>query len=350
MFNPLFLSYFPRNWFSFKWFSPFVLMDFEWANPIFIYLIFLIPILFLLRRVIRLRYNEKVEVALSAENMRSQPIRWLRFLPDIFLGISLILFLFVAARPQKADEEIEQTSEGIDILLLMDISESMLIEDFEPNRLEAAKEVGKKFIEGRSFDRIGLIVFSGEAYSLAPLTIDYDLLKNYIDEIDQKMISKGKTAIGSAIAVAINRLKESETKSKVMILLSDGDNTAGNIDPITAAELAHAYKVKIYTIMVGAENTIGVSNSDTLQISETVDETTLKDIAKIGEGKYFRAIDNQALSKIFQQIDQFEKTEIKERRFTITHDYYYIYLIWAMIFWLIWLFLKSTFITNILED
>ena len=196
-------------------------------------------------------------------------------------------------------------------------------------------------LSGRIQDRIGLVVFSGDAFSLSPLTTDYDLLKSYLDEINFEMIENRGTAIGSALAVVTNRMSESETKSKVCILLSDGDNTAGNIDPITAAELAEAYGIKIYTIVVGKEGLVpfgkdffGRHN----MIENTIDESTMRKIAEIGGGEFFRAADNQALKQVFAKIDQYEKAEIKETRFKDTSDYYFIYLQWGVACLLLWLF------------
>ena len=267
--------------------------------------------------------------------------------------LTLAFVCLALARPQKSNEKVEQWTEGIDIMIALDISQSMQIEDFLPNRLDAAKKVARDFISGRVQDRIGLVVFSGDAFSLSPLTTDYDLLKNYLDEISFEMIENRGTAIGSALAVVTNRMRESETKSKVCILLSDGDNTAGNIDPITAAELAEAYGIKIYTIVVGKEGLVpfgkdffGRQN----MIENTVDETTMRKIADIGGGQFFRATDNQALQQVFSKIDQFEKAEIKETRFKDTSDYYFIYLQWGIACFLLWMIFKSTFITNVLQD
>jgi len=238
-------------------------------------------------------------------------------------------------------------------MLAIDISQSMQIEDFQPNRLEAAKDVARDFIKGRIQDRIGIVVFSGDAFSLAPLTTDYDLLNSYLNDISFDMIESRGTAIGSALAVVTNRMRESESKSKVCILLSDGDNTAGNIDPITSAELAAAYEIKMYTIIVGQEGMVPFGKDyfgRPNMVENTIDETTMRKIADIGSGEFFRVTDNEALKNVFNRIDQYEKAEIKETRFKDTADYYYIYLQWAVLFLILWLFLKSTFLTNILQD
>jgi len=197
------------------------------------------------------------------------------------------------------------------------------------------------------------VIFSGEAYSLAPLTLDYDLLEKYIEDINFEMIENRGTAIGSALAVGTNRMRESNSKSKVLILLSDGDNTAGNIDPITAAELAHAYGIKIYTIAIGKEGRVPFGTDffgRTRYVENTLDETNLRKIAEIGEGEFFRVSDNQALENVFELIDTYEKAEIKETRFRDTTDFYVVYLRWALALLLLWMALKSTFMANVLQD
>ena len=219
--------------------------------------------------------------------------------------------------------------------------------------MEAAKVVAENFIRGRFQDRIGIVIFSGDAYSLSPLTTDYDLLEAYLRDIDFDMIESRGTAIGSALAVATNRMRESNAKSKVIILLSDGDNTAGNIDPLTAAELADAYNIKIYSVAVGKEGRVPFGKDFFGQpnyIENTLDETTLRKIAEIGNGEFYRVSDNKALEQVFALIDQYEKAEIKETRYKDTTDFYYIYLNWAAVFFLFWLILKSTFVSNILQD
>jgi Ca-activated chloride channel family protein len=198
-----------------------------------------------------------------------------------------------------------------------------------------------------------VVVFSGDAYSLSPLTADYSLLRTYINSINFDMIQKSGTAIGSALAVATNRMRESQSNSKVMILLSDGDNNAGNLDPITSAQLASAYGIKIYTIGVGKEGRVPYGKDffgRTNYVENTLDESTLREIARIGEGKFYRVSNNEALKEVFAIIDQFEKAEIKETRYKDTTDYYPVYLRWAIVFFLIWMLLKSTFINNILQD
>ena len=292
-------------------------------------------------------------VALVKSDLKKTPLTLVRLLPDFLLALVLALVLVALARPQKTNEKVEQWTEGIDIILAIDISQSMQIEDFTPNRLEAAKDVARDFIKGRVQDRIGIVVFSGDAFSLAPLTTDYDLLYAYLDEIGFDMIENRGTAIGSALAVVTNRMRESDSKSKVCILLSDGDNTAGNIDPITAAELAAAYNIKTYTIVVGKEGLVPFGKDyfgRPHMVENTVDETTMRKIAKISNGQFFRATDNEALKNVFETIDTYEKAEIKETRFKDTADFYFVYLRWALVLMLLWMLLKSSFLSNVLQD
>jgi len=340
-------------WYSPQWFTPTVFKNYTWENPLFLYGIFAIPLVLLIRWLLKYYLNQKLPVALVKSDLKNSPMHVLRFLPDILLSIVLALILVALARPQKTNEKVEQWTEGIDIMIALDISQSMQIEDFKPNRLQAAKDVARDFINGRKQDRIGLVVFSGDAFSLAPLTTDYDLLKNYLEDINFEMIESRGTAIGSALAVLTNRMRESDTKSKVGILISDGDNTAGNIDPITSAELAAAYGIKLYTIVVGKEGMVPYGKDffgRPQMVENTVDETTMRKIAEIGTGEFFRVTDNEALVNVFKRIDQYEKAEIKENRFKDTSDFYFIYLRWAILFFLLWLLLKSSFLSNVLQD
>ena len=340
-------------WYSMTWFDPAVFLAFTWENPLFLYGMILLPLLFTIRWLVRYFLNQKLPVALVKSDLRVSPLTLFRFLPEIILAFSLGLIMVALARPQKTNEKVEQWTEGIDIMMAIDISQSMQIEDFTPNRLEAAKNVARDFIKGRLQDRIGIVVFSGDAFSLSPLTTDYNLLNSYLNEISFDMIENRGTAIGSALAVVTNRMRESESKSKVCILISDGDNTAGNIDPITAAELAAAYNIKIYTIVVGKEGLVPFGKDyfgRPNMVENTVDETTMRKIASLGSGEFFRVTDNQALKNVFLKIDQYEKAEIKETRFKDTSDYYFIYLQWAILLFILWLLLKSTFLSNVLQD
>ena len=341
------------SWFSWEWFTPSTFKAYAWENPLFLYGIAAIPLMLAGRWLWSRFFAQKLPVALVKSDIRSSSSALLRFVPELLLAITLALVLVALARPQRTNEKVEQWTEGIDIMIAMDVSQSMEIEDFTPNRLAAAKKMARQFIKGRLQDRIGLVIFSGDAYSLTPLSTDYDLLYSYLDAIDFSMIDSRGTAIGSALAVSINRMRESQSKSKVCILISDGESNAGNIDPITAAELAAGYSIRVYTILVGKEGLVPFGRDlfgRPQMVPNTVDETTMRKIAEIGDGEFFRVTDNSALERVFKRIDQYEKAEIKETRFRDTSDFYHIYLTWAVVFWLLWLGLKSTFLSNALQD
>jgi len=341
------------SWFSFEWFSTENLQSFDWQQPEWFYALILIPLFFFLRWLISVQLKQKLPIALTKADLRSNPVAYLRFIPPVFFILSLVFIIVSLARPQTTNEQVEQWSEGIDIVLNIDISESMRIEDFRPNRLEAAKSVANNFVDGRFQDRIGLVIFSGDALPSCPLTTDYGLLHEMINEVDFEKIENRGTAIGNAITSGINFLREAVSESKVMILLSDGDNTAGNVDPITAANLANAYNIKIYVIAIGRDGKVPFGTDffgRPRMVENQFDETTLREIAKIGNGKFYRVSDKNALMTVFNEIDQLEKAEIKETRYKDITDFYYIYLKWAAVFLLIWLMTKTTFLTNVLTD
>ena len=340
------------NWFDLDWFRFSTFNSFEWVEPVFLYFIPAVPLLLVVRWLLALSVRRKLEIAFFKGGINWHWSSLLRFIPDIYLMAFVMLVLVALARPQRTDERVTQYSEGIDIMLVLDTSGSMELNDLKPNRLEAAKEVALDFIKGRSQDRIGLVVFAGDAYSLTPLTSDYDLLRENIKSIKLGLISNDGTAIGSALAVAINRMRESQSKSKVIILISDGENTAGNIDPATAAKLAYGFNIKIYTIGIGQDGIITYTD-DNGQVNTTLtrlDETNLREIAQTASGTFYRASDKNSLDLVFQRINRLEKAEIKESRFRNTQDYYQVYLKWAILLFLLWMFLKSTFLANALED
>jgi Ca-activated chloride channel family protein len=341
------------DWLHWKWFFPAQLSSYTWENPLYLYTLLLLPLTYVVRWLLHFNNRQKLAIALTEKEAVDSPSAWMRHIPNVLMTLFVVLMVVALARPQQTNEKVEMNTEGIDIVIALDISESMQLQDFKPNRLEAAKEVALQFVEGRFQDRIGVVIFSGDAYSLAPLTTDYKLLTENIKEINFEMIQNRGTAIGSALAVAINRMRESDSKSKVIILLSDGESNAGNLDPITAAKLAFGHGVKIYSIGVGREGQVPFGTDmfgRPRYVQNSMDETTLREIARIGEGQYFRATDNSSLEKIFKRIDTYEKAEIKENRFRDTKDFYHIYLVWGILCFLAALSLKSTFMTNALED
>ncbi len=240
----------------------------------------------------------------------------LRLLPAILRVAALLLLAAVLARPQAGTHSREILSEGVDIVLVLDISTSMKGEDFRPrNRLEEAKAQAAEFILRRETDRIGLVAFAGQAFTQCPLTLDHDLLAEFLSQVKMGVVEDG-TAIGSAIATAANRLRESKAESKVMVLLTDGDNNAGNVDPMTAARAATAMDIKIHTIGVGKEGKVPYPVDDMLfgkryqYVPTNLDEETLREIARLSGGRYYRAQNTEALARIYTEIDKLERTEI----------------------------------------
>lgn len=350
MFDPEILGV---DWLSPVWFSWRTLRELRYEFPVFLYLIPGIPLLYALRWLFFFRFRKKVEVAFLQKKAPFSFSSLLRLVPPILFAMALALVLLALARPQRVNEVVEKRSDGIDIILCLDVSESMEAQDFAPNRLGAAKQVAARFIEGRQYDRIGLVLFAGEALSLAPLTSDYALLQSYLQEADFEMIPQGGTALGTAIGVATNRLRNSAAASKIIILLSDGANTAGSIDPATAARLARSLNIRIYTIGVGQDGKVSFGTDEDgrpVYVEDVMDESTLKELAQLGDGAYFRARDVNALAQIFRRIDRLERSEVVTERFEQTSDLYFVYLVWAMWFWLAWLLSKNTFMANALED
>jgi Ca-activated chloride channel family protein len=242
--------------------------------------------------------------------------------------VIMLLIILALARPRISDTIRETKTEIIDILLVIDQSSSMLAQDFKPNRLEAAKEVAKTFIKEREGDRLGLIVFAGESYIQCPLTRDIDVLLEFTDEIEIIDREHDGTAIGMAIANSINRLRESEAKSKTIILLSDGSNNQGELDPITAADLAAKFDIKIYTVAAGTHGLAPYPVTDAWgrqviqKVQVDVDEESLKEIAEITGGQFFRATDNKSLQKVYQEIDELERTEIEVTEYQNYTEFY----------------------------
>lgn len=276
-------------------------------------------------------------------------LTFLRPLPQMLNMASLLLMIVALARPISGFQVESKYSEGVDIMLILDTSGSMETQDFKPNRLEVAKETAMDFIEGRSYDRIGMVVFAEDAFSYAPLTLDYSLLKQQIKAITPDIMPKEGTAVGSAISVGINRLKESKTPSKIMILITDGSSNRGQIDPITAAELAKRNKIKVYTIGVGKPEFTQQTAFGPQTIKSDLDEGSLKRIAEITGGQFFRSTDKRSLQTIFDKISSMEKVEIEELSYRQENDLYMPMLFWALIIFCVNVLVMVTFIHNPLE-
>ncbi len=247
--------------------------------------------------------------------------RWAGWIPGALRILGLVAIVLALARPQTGVTSETILTEGIDILLAMDVSSSMLAEDLEPNRLEAAKEVAAEFVRGRRNDRIGLVAFAGEAYTQAPLTLDYGVIVSLLEELDVGMIEDG-TAVGMGLATAVKRLQSSEAESKVVVLLTDGRNNRGEIGPNTAAQMAQALGVRVYTIGAGTHGTARVPVTDPrtgrqyVNMRVDLDEPTLQEMADLTGGLYFRATDRETLETVFSEIDDLETTEIQVEDFT----------------------------------
>lgn len=259
---------------------------------------------------------------------------WLRHLPIILRVVAIALMIVAIARPQTIEESRTSSSEGIDIMMAIDVSGSMLARDFEPDRITAAKRVASSFISDRYGDRIGLAVFAGEAFTQSPLTTDQGTLQTLLGRIRSGLIEDG-TAIGDGLATALNRLRESEAKSKVIILLTDGVNNRGAIAPLTAAKIAKDMGVKVYTIGIGTEGMAPYPRVDAygkivdyVKAKVEIDEKVLSTIAEETGGEYFRATDNQKLEAIYDQINTLEKSKVEVTERTIYHEEY---LIWALV-------------------
>ena len=249
---------------------------------------------------------------------------WLLHVPFVLRFAAIGLVSIALARPQSSQmSSREESTEGIDIMMALDVSGTMLAEDFKPNRLEAAKNVAIDFVKDRPNDQIGLVIFAGESYTQCPLTTDQKVLSNLIQSVEFGQIEDG-TAIGLGLANAVKRMKDSETKSKVIILLTDGSNNRGDIDPITAAELAKSFGIRVYTVGVGSYGQARVPvqtpfGTQYMTMDNEFDEGTLERIAQSTDGQYFRAKDNNSLQDIYNQIDQLEKTKLRVREFSRSH-------------------------------
>ena len=303
------------------------------GNPWYLVGFILIPLLYFWQR--RTAKTQEGSIRISAaslvsDKMKRRGTRRIKFL-TILQYLTLCLVLMGLSRPRLIDSIQETNVDVVDIVLVMDISSSMLATDFPPNRLEAVKKTAKDFINARSGDRMGVLVFAGESFIQCPLTIDQDVVLSLMDEIKVAEQSYDGTAIGMAIANATNRLRHSDAKSKVMILLSDGSNNAGELDPNTAADLAAKFNIKIYTIGAGTNQDVSFIPGRGY-IRNEIDEETLKSISKRTNGRYFRATNVSALEEVYATIDQLERTEIEVKEYTRYRELFGWFLIPALVF------------------
>jgi Ca-activated chloride channel family protein len=343
-----------------------------YASPEAFYLLFLIP--FLIWLYYRKTYRKRAALNLpTAESALSLPKTFRQrvfHLPFLLFLLGFTAAIFALARPRSSTDTQQIKTEGVDIVLSMDVSSSMLAEDLKPNRLEAAKEAAIRFISGfddeseeglegedeqvedigRQNDRIGLVVFAGESYSASPITIDHRVVLDLINELETGVIEDG-TALGMGLATAVDRLKGSESKSKVVILLTDGVNNTGRIDPITASEIAQEFGVKVYTIGVGRNGTapypfktrFGIKYQN---VPVEIDEKALQTISENTNGRYFRATDAESLVDIYREIDQLEKTEIETFSFRKYSEHFPPFLIISIFLIVLSVLLKSTWLRS----
>lgn len=271
--------------------------------------------------------------------------------PFVLRTLALALIIIVLARPQTTDSWQNSETEGIDIMLALDVSTSMLAEDLKPNRLEAAKEVANQFINGRPYDNIGVTLFAGESFTQCPLTVDHSVLLNLINQAECGIIEDG-TAVGMGIANAVSRLKDSKAISKVIILLTDGTNNTGDISPLTSAEIAKSFGIRIYTVGVGTNGTAPYPYpvAGTIQyvnMPVEIDESTLTQIANIADGLYYRATSNSKLKEVYEEIDKLEKTKISVKQFSKRNEEYKYFALAAFLCIIIEILLRHTVLKRI---
>ncbi|MCS6823011.1 MAG: VWA domain-containing protein [Cytophagaceae bacterium] len=341
-------------WISYKWYMPSTLLEYKWEYPLYLLGIPVILILFLFKQTLFSARIQRYEVAFLKKNLlKNNWAHYAHHMLQLPLLLCIVNALIALARPQLVDEKVEITSKVLDLYVLFDVSESMQIQDLHPSRIEAAKRILQKFISAHSHYRTGIIIFASDAYCLSPATLDRSALLEQVQHINSQMLEHTGTAIGNAIGMAVNKLSESNSVSKIALLLTDGENNSGMIDPITAAKLAYAANIKVYCIGLGKEGEVKLGTDSTgnpIMIQSHLDEPLLKQIAEITHAKYFRATDNHTLNEIFTTIEKLEKHEIVETRFKDTKDYYIVYLRWSCLFLLLWMVMKTSNLNNYLQD
>lgn len=290
----------------------------------------------------------------STEAFDKLPRTYKSYLRHVVFALRMLVIacvIVILARPMTTDSWHKSSTEGVDVIVALDISGSMLSRDFQPNRVEAAKTVAAQFIAGREYDNIGLVVFAGEGFTMCPMTTDHAVLLNLLKDVDCGMLVDG-TAVGDGLATAVNRIKDGPAKSKTIILLTDGTNNAGVVDPVTAAEIARSYGIRVYTIGVGTK---GMAPSPVMtpygiryqNMPVEIDEDKLRQIASIGDGQYFRATDENVLKSVFAEIDEMEKTKLSVQQFSRREEAYMPWAIAAMLLLTIEIILRYTLLRNV---
>ena len=330
-----------------------MLKGITFAQPHYFYLLILVPILvaWYIFRLSRNHADLRLSSTAGFDGLRSSVKIILYHGLFVVRMLAITLLIIALARPQSSLRKQDIKVEGIDIVLAMDISGSMLAQDFKPDRLEASKEVAAEFIDGRPDDRIGLVIFSGESFTQCPLTTDHAVLKNLFNDIKSGMINDG-TALGDGLATAVSHLRSSTAISKVIILLTDGVNNAGSVDPLSAAEIAKMYGIRIYTIGIGStgmapypvQTPFGIQLQP-MQVE--IDETLLRNVSAITDGKYFRATNNTKLRNVYHEIDKLEKSKIDVTEFHKKSEKYLPLALIAMALFIIELLSRYLYFKNI---
>ncbi len=327
----------------------------EFANPKLLWLLALVPLI-IAWYVLRHKKQEASVRFSDTSGFSKLPKTWKAFMRHLLFALKMIalgLLIIAIARPQSSSTNSKSNIEGIDIVMAMDVSGSMLARDLKPDRLTAAKNVASDFVKGRPGDRMGLVIFSGETFTQVPLTTDHGVMLNMLAEMKNGLIEDG-TAIGDGLATSISRLKDSEAISKVIILLTDGMNNAGSVDPYTAAEMAKLFGIRVYTIGVGSFGTAPYPvqtpfGTQIQQMKVEIDEKLLRSIANTTDGKYYRATSNKKLDEIYQEIDKLERSKIEVTEFRRLHEEFYPLAAWALALLLLEFILRKTIFRTITE-
>lgn len=325
----------------------------QFANPEYLYLLLLvIPLIaWYVVKLSKMQASFKLASTQAFKKVKPNMRVYMRHFPFVLRVISIALIIIVIARPQAVNSWEETESQGIDIVLALDVSGSMLAQDLQPNRIEAAKKVASEFVTDRKNDKIGLVIFAGESFTQCPLTTDHKVLLNLLKDVNFGMIEDG-TAIGLGLANSVNRLKDSPSKSKVVILLTDGTNNRGQIAPLTAADLAKSYGIRVYTIGIGTKGMAPtpVQTPFGMRIQNMpvdIDEKTLTEIASLTGGQYFRAVDTEGLREVYREIDQMEKYLISVQNVTRKQELFLPFALAALALILIELILRRTWLRTI---
>lgn len=324
----------------YSWLKLKTIFTYDWENPFFLYLIPLPLVIILISSLINRRKKSRISLSFSAPMEQNKWVRLISFIPKTIESLCLLCVILAIASPFKKIIQTEIKHGGVDMVMALDLSSSMLTQDVSPSRLEVAKKLAILFAKNRNQDQISLVAFAGSPYLASPLTSDLTYITKAISLLESRQIKEEGTALGDALGMSINQIREEKNPKKVAIVISDGNNTAGNLDPITAASLAKSFGIKVYTIAVG-------SNKPSL---DPVDESTLRLMAEKSNGQFYRATDSKTLSAIFKEIDFLEKSRSLKVSTEIHEDAKTIFIKLAFLFFCISILLKLTPISNILED